>query len=90
MRSKQPLHNKDKKCPAKIDQKVLLKIQIKYSAIVKKMRSQKMAETSHLKDLKFFKLRKLINGVVSPQLDYDEWIQYRLDILKDISIKAGK
>lgn len=49
-----------------------------------------MAETSHLKVLKFFKLRKLINGVVSPQLDYDVWIQYRLDILKDMSIKDGK
>ena len=49
-----------------------------------------MAETSHLKVLKFFKLRKLINGVVCPKLDYDEWIQYRLDILKDMSIKDGK
>jgi len=38
------------------------------------MRSLKMAETSHLKVIKFFKLRKLINGMVNPQLDYDEWI----------------
>lgn len=65
MRSKQPQAD-DKKLASKIEQKVLTKIHIKYSAIVKKMRAQKMEETNHPKVLQFFKLRKMINGVVSP------------------------